>query len=78
MSRSKAHRSRRGNEWKAKRKAQTPLNKKYRDFRKNGDEDPGDRCPRCGSITGFQSGFLVCNNCDWIDSGSDAIELDAA
>lgn len=59
-----------------KRKTEEPLKRRYRRFKERGYEDPGDHCPDCGEPTGFQSGFLICQTCGWIDSGSDAIEID--
>ncbi len=33
----------------------------------------GDYCPKCGSPTHFDTYYLACVNCDWIDYGEDAI-----
>lgn len=59
-----------------KRKVREPLKRRYLQYKQHGDADPGDYCPDCGTPTGFQSGFLVCQSCGWIDSGLDAIEID--
>lgn len=61
---------------RAQREPKKPFKRRYRRAKENGFEDPGDHCPDCGEPTDFQSGFLICQSCGWIDSGRDAIELD--
>lgn len=51
-----------------KQKAKETFNRRYQNFKRHG-ADPGDYCPDCGNATDFQSGFLVCNGCGWIDNG---------
>lgn len=58
-----------------KQKPKRTFKRRYMQVKRNGFEDPGDYCPDCGEPTGFQSGFLVCPACGWIDSGPDAIEV---
>lgn len=58
------------------RKSKEKLSRRYLKAKRLGFVDPGDFCPDCGNPTGFQSGFLICQNCDWIDSGLGAIEID--
>ena len=57
------------------RKPREKLNRNYRRFKEHGP-DPGDYCPECGEPTGFQSGFLLCQDCGWIDGGPDAIDFE--
>lgn len=75
MARTKRYRKSREVTSNVKSKPKRPLKRRYLRARQSGFEDPGDYCPDCGEPTGFQSGFLVCQSCGWIDSGPDSIEL---
>ena len=33
----------------------------------------GDVCPKCGSPTHFETYYLACVDCGWVDYGEDAI-----
>lgn len=68
-----------------KRRAR-PLNRKFVSYLQNGPDDVyippaedeylfGDEdelCPCCGNLTGFDAGFLFCNECGWVDAGPEA------
>lgn len=75
MARSNKDRRQEGNS-NTTQKVREPFTRRYLHYKRHGEIDPGDYCPDCGDPTGFQNGFLVCQGCGWIDSGSDAIEID--
>ncbi len=69
---------------KSKRQAQ-PLKQKYIRFKQcgyetssaeNNDENlDGNLCPNCGAPTHFESYFLTCAHCGWIDAADESIDL---
>ncbi len=62
---------------KSKRQRQ-PLTTKYLRYKQKGDNSDGDFCPKCGTPTHFETYFLACGNCGWVDAGSEAIDREFA
>ncbi len=42
--------------------------KNYLSQKRYGANDDYELCPDCGGLTNFQSGFLVCTECGWVDA----------
>lgn len=72
-----------------RKRREPALNRRYLSFLQNGCdcaheyfsdvergclvESDSEHCPACGSETEFENGFMVCNDCGWVDFGDEAI-----